>query len=366
MQGSRPGPVPSRGGRPPFWKSLIWMIVVFGVLGLSLAAAFYLTAYLYGLAHLTLPPLAVQMINTLLGLILVGAVIGTLSNLARKWGWVPEMDVFGPIIAALQQISKGDFSIRLEESYDGNRGGMFNELANSVNTMAQELSQMEQMRQEFISDVSHEIQSPLTSIRGFARALRNDHLEPDERHHYLSVIETESERLSRLTENLLRLAALDSEHARFEPKSYRVDKQIRGLILACEPQWSEKNIEMEVSADETSLTADEDLLSQVWVNLIHNSIKFTPEGGKICVSLGRENGHVLFRIQDSGIGIPEADQPRIFERFYKVDRARQLATGGSGLGLSIAQRIVEMHGGEIGVQSKPGEGATFKVSLPAK
>jgi two-component system phosphate regulon sensor histidine kinase PhoR len=363
MRGRGPGSRPNRGRRPPFWVSFAWICVVFGVLTLSLSVAFYLTGYLYGLLYLDPSPLVRQIVNTLLGLVLVGTIIGTSSNMARKRGWIPEMDVFGPIIAALGQIAKGDFSIRLENEFKENQ--MFNELANSVNNMAQELSQMEKMRQEFISDVSHEIQSPLTSIRGFARALRSDHLEPDERRHYLNVIETESERLSRLTENLLRLASLDSEHARFEPKPYRVDKQIRSLILACEPQWAEKQIEMDVSADETSLTADEDLLSQVWVNLIHNSIKFTPPGGKVCVSLRRENGHVMFTIHDTGIGIPEEDQPRIFERFYKADKSRQRALGGSGLGLSIAHRIVEMHHGRIGVESRPGEGATFNVSLPA-
>lgn len=361
----RRGPFARGGGdtrRAHFVQGFGWMLLVFTLLAVAFTAAFYLTAWICKLLNLNPPALASQIINSLLGLFFVGATIGSITGIARKRGWVPERNIFGPIIAALEQIAKGDFSIHLESEYEDNQ--MFGELASSVNSMALKLHTIEQLRQEFISDVSHEIQSPLTSIKGFARALRNDHLEPDERHHYLSVIETESERLSRLTENLLRLALLDSEHARFEPKPYRVDKQIRNLILACEPQWMDKDIEMDVSADETDITADEDLLSQVWVNLIHNSIKYTPPHGKVCISLHREDGHVLFRISDTGIGIPEEDQPRVFERFYKVDKARQRSMGGSGLGLSIAQKIVEMHHGEIEVESKLDEGATFKVSLP--
>src|SRR5512143_889254 len=127
--------------------------------------------------------------------------------------------------------------------------------------MALELNQMENLRQEFISNVSHEIQSPLTSIRGFAQALENDQLTNEERHHYLNIIEEESTRLSRITEDLLRLASLESDKVKFEPKSYRLDQQIRSLILACEPQWRAKEIDLEVSLVELVIAADEDLLS---------------------------------------------------------------------------------------------------------
>lgn len=346
------------------FQGFLWMVFVLTFVSAMFSAAFYLTGYIYKLTNLNPPPLLVQIANSLLGLLFTGMIIGTGTNIARSRGWVPEMNVFGPIIAALEQIAKGNFNIQLDNEFRDNQ--MVGELATSINNMALELSQMEKMRQEFISDVSHEIQSPLTSIRGFARALQNNHLEPDERRHYLSVIETESVRLSRLTENLLRLAALDSEGAKFEPRPYRLDKQIRDLVLASEPQWTDKGIEMDVALEEVSITADEDLLSQVWINLIHNSIKFTPSGGKVCLDLRQQDGHIRFKITDTGIGIPEEDQPHVFERFFKADRSRQRAAGGSGLGLSIAQKIVDMHRGTIGVESKPEAGTTFDVSLPAK
>jgi two-component system phosphate regulon sensor histidine kinase PhoR len=222
------------------------------------------------------------------------------------------------------------------------------------------------MRQEFISNVSHEIQSPLTSIRGFAQALENDHLSAEERHHYLSIIEEESTRLSRITEDLLKLASLESEQLHFEPKPYRLDKQIRSLILACEPQWSIKSINMDVSLEELTVTADEDLLSQVWINLIHNSIKFTPEAGSIRVELHSHDSQVVFKIADTGIGISDEDRTRIFERFYKADKSRTRTKEGSGLGLSIVRKIVDLHKGSVDVESKVDTGTTFTISLPAK
>jgi signal transduction histidine kinase len=221
------------------------------------------------------------------------------------------------------------------------------------------------MRQEFISNVSHEIQSPLTSIRGFARALQNEQLSPADRAHYLNIIEIESMRLSKLSDNLLALASLDAEQMKFEPKAYRLDRQIRNLILACEPQWTDKSLDMDVALEEVVITADEDMLSQVWINLIHNSIKFTPCGGSVRILLQYQADRVVFRITDSGIGISADDQAHVFERFFKAEKARDRAKGGSGLGLAIAKKIVEMHKGTIGVESELGAGACFTVCLPA-
>ena len=354
---------PRRG--PSKLAGLAWITAVLTYVTGMFSASFYLTGYLYRVTGLNPPLLVAQIVNSLLGLVLTGLTINAGTTLARTKGWMPQRNAFAPIIEALERIAKGDFSIRVPDELRDNQ--IVGQLASSVNKMALELDQMETMRQEFISNVSHEIQSPLTSIRGFAQALQNDRLSPEERRHYLAIIETESTRLSRITENLLKLAALESEHARFEPGPYRLDKQIRGLILACEPQWADKGIEMEVSLEEITVIADEDLLSQVWTNLLHNSIKFTSPGGRICVDLRRQGNSVECSIADTGIGISEEDQAHVFERFYKADRARErAANSGSGLGLSIAWKIVEMHKGTIGLESQPGAGTTFTVCLPAE
>jgi signal transduction histidine kinase len=343
-----------------------WFCVMLLSLSVVFTASYFLTALIYRSTDISPAPWLSQVINSLLGLTMIGVAIGVASRVFRSRQIETQMGVFGVLIDAMSRIAKGDFSVRIDPGHrdDGPFQGVISELVKSVNNMALELDQMEALRQEFISNVSHEIQSPLTSIRGFAQALQNDRLSPAEKVHYLSIIENESTRLSRITENLLKLAALDSEHAKFDPKPFALDKQIRDLILACEPQWTGKDIDMDVALDEVTITADEDLLSQVWINLIHNSIKFTPSEGRIHVELHPRGDKVEFQICDTGIGIAAEDQARIFERFYKSDKSRERSQGGSGLGLSIAKKIVEMHKGSITVQSKLGEGSLFTVCLP--
>jgi two-component system, OmpR family, phosphate regulon sensor histidine kinase PhoR len=349
-------------------QGFLWFCTVLLILALTFTLAFFLTGWLYHLTGLTPSPLLAQLITSMGGLFLTALFISVVSRVFKSKFVAGQMRAFGPIIDALRRIAKGDFSVRVDnvfDDHDQGRSGILGELVNSVNQMAVELDQMETMRQEFISNVSHEIQSPLTSIRGFARALHSEHLSADERNHYLTIIETESARLSKITENLLKLASLEAEHPRFEPKPYRLDKQIRSLILTCEPQWTAKALGMDVCLEEVEAAADEDLMSQVWTNLLANSIKFTPQGGKIRVDLRRQDGQIVFKICDTGIGISEADQAHVFERFYKADRSRTHSNnGGSGLGLSIVQKIVQMHNGTIALESQVGAGTTFTVTLP--
>jgi signal transduction histidine kinase len=346
-------------------KGIAGFIVVSAVLTLAFGIAFLFMAQIYLLVGGEPAPLAKQVINSLVGLFLLGIVGTLMSRIFRSSAWAQQMNMFAPLLHAMEQIARGDFSVRVEQPHTHSADDPIRKLFKGVNDMALELKQMEDMRQEFISNVSHEIQSPLTSIRGFARVLQDDALNSDERLHYLTIIEAESMRLSKLSDNLLALASLDAENRPFEPRPYRLDKQIRDIILASEPQWTGKAIELDVSLAEITITADDELLSEVWINLLSNSIKFTPEGGRICVELGQQDGRVVFGISDTGIGISEQDQAHIFERFFKADKSRTRSNGGgSGLGLSIAQKIVEMHQGTIAVKSTLGQGTTFRVLLP--
>jgi signal transduction histidine kinase len=284
--------------------------------------------------------------------------------LYRSQRWSIEMRIFGPIFEAMGQIAKGDFNVQLDNQNADNP--LVNQLATSVNNMALELNQLEAMRQEFISDVSHEIQSPLTSIRGFARALQNDELASAERNHYLTIIETESVRLSKLADNLLKLASLESKQVKFEPRAYRLDRQIRNLILTCEPQWMDKAIQMEVVLDEATITADEELLSQVWLNLLHNSIKFTPLGGKIWVELRPRDGNLEFKITDTGIGMTNERLASLSQPFALGDATFTREGIGPGLGISISRAIAELSGGHMAIDSSPSLGTTVAISLPIK
>lgn len=275
-----------------------------------------------------------------------------------------QIQFFKSWIEAMRRMAKGDFNIALDA--EPRRLGQLGVLVRSFNEMANGLSEMENMRQEFISNVSHEFQSPLTSIGGFARALQSDDLPPETRLHYLRIIETESARLSKLSDNLLKLTSLESNHHPFEPKPYRLDRQLRRVILSAEPQWQAKNLSLDVDLPETAIAADEDLLSQAWINLLHNAMKFTPDNGTIRFRLEAGNGAIAVEISDTGIGISEEDLPHLFDRFFKADKARSRSAGGSGLGLSIVKKIVELHGGSVTVRSRTGEGSSFRIELPAE
>lgn len=268
------------------------------------------------------------------------------------------------IIDAMKQISKGNYNVKLTNEFKHARNHPFGKFVEGINDMAIELNEMEAMRQEFISNVSHEIQSPLASISGFAKVLKRSELTKEERAHYLNIIETESLRLAHLSDNLLKLTSIESDHYPFEPKKYRLDQQIRKIILACEPQWVAKSLELDVSLEEVEIIADEELMNQVWINFISNSIKFTPDSGKLVIGLHQNGEKAKITITDTGIGIALEAQEYIFERFYKADESRNRTQGGSGLGLSIAEKIIAMHEGTIDVQSKLGEGTSFMIALP--
>jgi signal transduction histidine kinase len=262
------------------------------------------------------------------------------------------------VFYALEQISQGNFNITLSPRDNT----PFAELIDAINEMAKNLGSLETMRQDFISNVSHEIQSPLTSIKGFAALLKSDVITAEERKHYAEIIEAESRRMSAMSENLLRLSSLDSGNEPLNRREYRLDKQLQSVALALEPQWSAKHITLDVDAEKTTVNADEDLFVQVWTNILANAIKFTPENGRISIIL-KDNS---VTIRDTGIGIAESDLVHIFERFYKADKSRDRSLGGNGLGLSIAHKIVTLHGGTINAESEAGKGTAFKVTLPQK
>ncbi|GAA3400144.1 HAMP domain-containing sensor histidine kinase [Paenibacillus hodogayensis] len=268
---------------------------------------------------------------------------------------------------ATKRLAKGDFEVQLKI----NRRDELGTLSRSINDMAREIKQMERMRQDFVSNVSHEIQSPLTSISGFAKALKDGNLviAEEDRVQYLDIIVTESDRLSRLSDNLLKLTSLESDHHPFETESFNLDEQIRRVIVACEPQWSAKSIHVDIesaSGNGVRITADRDQLNQVWMNLLGNAIKFTSRDGQILIAIKRPHPHeIAVAISDSGIGIAPEHLSPIFERFYKADKSRAEDRSGNGLGLAISQKIVALHRGSIEVNSTVGLGTTFTVTLPA-
>lgn len=286
-----------------------------------------------------------------------------------KWVKNHQANQLNPIIHAMKMMADGNFNIDLSNYKDVFKGGgrdhPYFKIIESIDHMAERLGEMEEMRQEFISNVSHEIQSPLTSIGGFAHALKHETLTSKERKRYLEIIEVESNRLSKLSDNLLKLTTLDSDDVPCEHTQYRLDHQLRRIILSIEPQWSDKELNMKVSLNPVSISADVDLMDQVWINLLTNAIKFSSKEGTISVSVTETNDQLLcVKIQDTGIGMSKDMLIHIFERFYKADQSRNRNAEGNGLGLSIVQKIVELHNGSIQVVSELGKGSRFTVLLP--
>jgi signal transduction histidine kinase len=261
---------------------------------------------------------------------------------------------------ATQSVAQGQYDIKLNVT----RRDELGQLADHFSQMAKGLAQLEQMRQEFVSNVSHEIQSPLASIQGFSQTLQTKRLSEEQQQHYLSIIEAESRRMSQLSKQLLMLASLDKEENLLDQSTFDVAEQIKQVLFHTEWSWRSKDLTIDMSLPPTYVYGDQQLLHQVWTNLITNSIKFTPPEGAISLRLIEHNRQCRIEISDTGIGIPPEHLPYIFNRFYRVDEARDRSEGSSGLGLSITQKIVELHGGRIEVTSQPGKGTTFTVILP--
>ncbi|MHA6529107.1 sensor histidine kinase [Paenibacillus sp. BAC0078] len=261
---------------------------------------------------------------------------------------------------ATRRMAKGDFNVSLPTK----RSDEIGELTRSFNVMARELGELEAIRKQFVSDVSHEIQSPLTSIKGFTQALKHKQLDEASRMRLLDIIEEESDRLSRLSGDLLQLSLLEYEHFQLEPVEFSLDEQLRKAVIALEPQWSARGISMELELEPVVIVADEDKFSQVWSNLLSNSIKFTGPGGTVGISATQKGNEVLVKVTDNGIGMPVEELQHIFKPFYKLDKARERKAGGSGIGLSIVKRIADLHHARIEVDSEPGAGTTISLWLP--
>ena len=278
----------------------------------------------------------------------------------RKHDHLPQK--YKVLFNAIDKIANGDFDVFIEND-TSRHDHLMSKLSVKVNNMAKQLSSMEVMRQDFVSNVSHEIQSPLTSIRGFAALLQNENISYEEKRSYLGIIEMETKRLSKLSDNLLKLSSLDSGVKELQIITYDLGRQLRNVILALEPQWSKKNIEFIIECPHTVVNADEELMSEVWINLLNNGIKFTPCDSKMYISIKKDAENIEVIIKDSGIGISEEEQKCIFERFYMVDKSRKRELGGNGLGLAITKKIIDLHGGSIRVESEINKGASFIVSL---
>lgn len=302
-----------------------------------------------------LSPLQMPFVFLIVGLV-VSVIIGTCISAAVASKIVRPVR---EVKKAMHRVEKGDFSQRLEVT---GFNGEIDELIESYNKMAQELGGIEMFRENFINSFSHEFKTPIVSIQGFAKQLKKENLSEEKKQEYIDIIISESKRLTNLSSNILMLSKLENQQIITDKTSFSLDEQIRNCILLLEKQWTAKDISFDIDMQEIQYTTNAEMLSQVWVNIIGNAIKFSPEGSSIRVKLFKEGDVITAEITDRGIGMDQQTISHIFERFYQGDRAH--ASEGNGLGLPLVKRIVELCNGNIRVESQYGKGTNFIVTLP--
>lgn len=294
-------------------------------------------------------------ITPIIGLIISSTIIGTI--LTAVLSKIPLKPIHN-VVNACNKVAEGDFSVRLSYSEINE----LNAFAKSFNRMAKELGSLEMLRSDFVNNFSHEFKTPIVSLRGFAKMLKNPNLSDQEREEYLDIIINESDRLSNLATNVLTLTAVENLNIISSKSEFDLSEQIRRSVLMLESKWSNKNLEMIIDLDEISYLGNEDLLNQVWINLIDNAIKFSPDKGKIKIKLKTCDKGISFKVMDNGYGLEKESQKHIFDKFYQCDKSH--TTDGNGLGLSIVNKIVKLHEGKISIESEVGVGTAFTVMLP--
>src|SRR5690349_19891525 len=263
-----------------------------------------------------------------------------------------------------QRISAENLSARLDVT---NTRDELGHLATTINDLLARLESSFKAQQRFIADASHELRTPLAVLRGETEVALGKTRTVEEYQQSLALIQDEAESLSRIVEDLFILARQPiSTRAALHTERVSLNDAVKDCARAAQVLAIRKGVRLKLQNDGAviALNGDEDLIKRMILNLLDNAVKYSPAGGEISLALARENGNAEIVVRDTGIGIPESAQPRVFDRFYRVDKARARAMGGAGLGLSIAQWIVEVHGGEISLASAPGQGSTFTILLP--
>ena len=301
-----------------------------------------------------------QLGQVILFMSLISLVIGTVITFFSSR--IP-LKPINELINQMNRLASGDFKTRLKFGETLSSHPVAKELMTSFNTMARELENTEMLRGDFINAFSHEFKTPIVSIAGLANLIESGNLTDEERAQYARAIREESMRLSSMASNVLILSKVENQTILTDVSCFNLSEQVRAAVLLLEEKWTKKNIDLQLDFDEYFLEANEELLKQVWINLIDNAVKFAPDGGTVALDVSACEGALCVRISNTGSEIPSEVQEKIFHKFYQADESH--ATQGNGIGLAIVAQIVKLHHGRIDVES--GNGTTvFTVSLPTK
>ncbi len=261
------------------------------------------------------------------------------------------------LINGMNRLANGEFQTRI----DLHGGEMGKDLSESFNTLAAELQNTEMFRSDFVNNFSHEFKTPIVSILGFAKLLNRGSVPPEQQKEYLTIIEEEAQRLSILATRVLDLTRVENQSILTDITRFNVSEQIRNCVLLLEKQWTQKQLELELDMEDHMISGNEELLKQVWINLLDNGIKFSPQGGRLEIAVHRDRDGILFKARNFGQKISEQDIKRIFRKFYQGDNSH--SSEGTGIGLAIVKRIVDLHKGRVNAYNED-TAVVFTVWLP--
>ena len=265
------------------------------------------------------------------------------------------------LINCMNALASGDYKTRFNVGPISRKYPPLVKISDSFNKMAQELQNTEMLRSDFINNFSHEFKTPIVSIAGFAKLLRRGNLTTQQQKEYMEVIEQESMRLSYMATNVLNLTRVENQNILTDLTEFNLSEQIRSCILLLENKWSAKDLDLMLNFGEYTITANEELLKQVWINLLDNAFKFSPRYQTVEIQIKDLEDRLSVSIMNSGSDIPQEKQKLIFHKFYQADESH--STQGNGVGLAIVKRVTELHGGTVRVDSA-NHVTTFTVELP--
>lgn len=341
-----------------FTLNLLFTLLIFLQLVLTMGLVIGVIALLIQWDVLSFGTTKPETNHLLLYIAVTSVILGSLlSSIVSRQPLKPVNEV----INAMNRLASGDFKTRLHFGSWFSRFSVADELSQSFNIMAEELENTELLRSDFVNNFSHEFKTPIVSIAGFASLLKRGNLTEEKKIEYIGVIEEESMRLSAMATNVLNLSKVENQTILRDVTTFNLSEQIRACVLLLESKWSKKNLEWNLDFEEYDITANDELLKQIWINLIDNAIKFSPEYGELNIRIAQTDDTLSVSIVNPGAPIPGDKQERIFQKFYQADESH--ATEGNGIGLAVAKKVAELHQGSISVQSEAGKTA-FTVTLP--
>lgn len=352
-----------RQSRASRWLGTLWQYFVFFLLIASVVTCCMLLFLKTLQANMEMP-LTQELIETAakltFGNVVLISFLCTVIDSARRWFLVTKP--VQRIADAAGKITQGDFSVRIKPVFTMGGQDGFNTIIYAFNRMAEELSGIETLRTDFISNVSHELKTPLAIIQNYGTMLQQPGLTEEKRQEYAKTVTDASRRLAGLITNILKLNKLENQQIYPTKEAFDLGEQLCECLLSFEDIWEEKNIELDTGiAEDVIVKSDRSLLSLVWNNLFSNALKFTSAEGCVSVSLKADGAFAVVQISDTGCGIPPEVGEHIFEKFYQGDTSR--ATQGNGLGLALVKRVVDIVNGDISVASEVGKGSTFTVRI---